>query len=210
MPKLWNETIASHRHAVREAVLDAAAAVITESGLAGVSMSKIAERTGIGRATLYKYFPDAEAILAAWHDRQITRHLQHLAQVRDRATGAGSRLEAVLGAYAQILAHHPTGAIVAGLHRGNHVEHAQHRLHEFVRALVTDAAQVGEVRDDVPADELTGYVLHAVTAAEGLDSPAAADRLVALILTGLAPQQGTRSPRPPSTDRASKSAAAHH
>lgn len=188
MPKLWNETIASHRHAVREAALDATAAVVTESGLPAVTMSKIAERAGIGRATLYKYFPDIDAVLVAWHDRQITRHLQHLAEVRDRTAGVGPRLRAVLEAYAQILAHHHSGAIVAGLHRGEHVRHAQQRLHEFVRALLTDAAQAGEVRDDVPADELTRYVLHAVTAAEGLESPAVR-RLVAVILAGLTPQQ---------------------
>ena len=38
-------------------------------------MSQIAEQTGIGRATLYKYFPDVEAILLAWHERQVTGHL---------------------------------------------------------------------------------------------------------------------------------------
>ena len=50
-----------------------------------MTMSKIAERTGIGRATLYKYFPDVESILTAWHQRQIRDHLGRLAQVRDQA-----------------------------------------------------------------------------------------------------------------------------
>ncbi|ELB90958.1 TetR family transcriptional regulator [Rhodococcus wratislaviensis IFP 2016] len=66
---------------------------------------------------------------------------------------------------------------------------AQHHLHEFVRDLLTDAAGAGEVRDDATADELTRYVLHVVLAAEGLDSPAAGHRLVAIILTGLGPQR---------------------
>ncbi|PBC35429.1 TetR family transcriptional regulator [Rhodococcus sp. ACS1] len=189
MPKLWNETIASHRQAVREATMDAAAAVVAESGLAAVTMSKIAERTGIGRATLYKYFPDVDAILTAWHERQIAGHLHHLAEVRDRTAGPGARLAAVLEAYAQILAHHHTGAIAAGLHRGDHVARAQQHLHAFVRDLLTDAAGVGEVRDDATADELTWYVLHAVAAAEGLDSPAAVHRLVTIILAGLRPQR---------------------
>lgn len=168
--------------------MDAAAAVVAESGLAAVTMSKIAERTGIGRATLYKYFADVDAILAAWHERQIAHHLHHLAEVRDRAAGPGARLAAVLEAYAQILAHHHSGAMAAGLHRGEHVVRAQQRLHEFVRDLLTDAAEAGKVRDDATADELTRFVLHAVSAAEGLDSPAAVHRLVAIILTGLGPQ----------------------
>ncbi|WP_054246283.1 TetR/AcrR family transcriptional regulator [Rhodococcus opacus] len=189
MPKLWNETIASHRQAVREATMDAAAAVVAESGLGAVTMSKIAERTGIGRATLYKYFPDVDAILTAWHERQIAGHLHHLAEVRDHTDGPGARLAAVLEAYAQILAHHHTGAIAAGLHRGDHVARAQQHLHEFVRDLLTAAAETGEVRTDATADELTWYVLHAVAAAEGLDSPAAVHRLVTIILAGLRPQR---------------------
>jgi AcrR family transcriptional regulator len=67
VPKLWNETIEEHRRAVRDAVLKTTAALVTEQGLRGVTMSRIAEDSGIGRATLYKYFPDVESILAAWH-----------------------------------------------------------------------------------------------------------------------------------------------
>jgi len=106
MPKLWNETIEEHRRAVREATLDTTAALVAEHGLRSVTMSKIAGETGIGRATLYKYFPDVEAILVAWHERQVTGHLEYLAEIRDQAGDAGSRLEAVLEAYALIQHEH--------------------------------------------------------------------------------------------------------
>src|ERR687891_1001227 len=98
MPKLWNETIETHRREVRDAILDITAALVAEHGLRSVTMSQIAQDTGIGRATLYKYFPDVEAILHAWHERQINGHLGHLAEVRE-AADAGARLEAVLQAY---------------------------------------------------------------------------------------------------------------
>jgi AcrR family transcriptional regulator len=76
--------------------LDTTAALVHEHGLAAVTMSQIAAATGIGRATLYKYFPDVEAILVAWHERQITRHLRQLAAARDAAgTPAVHRLLAV-------------------------------------------------------------------------------------------------------------------
>ncbi len=65
MPKLWTDTIEEHREAVRAATLDAAAVLIAAHGLASVTMSAIAAATGIGRATLYKYFPDVGAILLA-------------------------------------------------------------------------------------------------------------------------------------------------
>jgi AcrR family transcriptional regulator len=102
MPKLWNDTIETHRRAVRDATLDVTAALVAERGLRAVTMSEIAERTGIGRATLYKYFPDVEAILHAWHHRQISGHIEYLAQVRDQADDPVKGLEAVLEAYALI------------------------------------------------------------------------------------------------------------
>jgi AcrR family transcriptional regulator len=52
---------------VREAILDATGELVLSRGLLAVTMSDIAEATGIGRATLYKYFPGVEAILNAWH-----------------------------------------------------------------------------------------------------------------------------------------------
>src|SRR5262249_13746838 len=102
VPRLWNDTIEAHRRAVRDATLDTTAALVAEHGLASVTMSQIAEETGIGRATLYKYFPDVEAILVAWHDRQVSGHLQQLAEVRDQAGHPGQRLAAVLQGYAPI------------------------------------------------------------------------------------------------------------
>src|SRR4051794_5732931 len=102
VPRLWNETIEAHRRAVHDAILDATAALVTEHGLRSVTMSQIAEKAGIGRATLYKYISDVDAILLAWHERQITAHLEQLAEIRDQGSGAAERLEAVLEAYALI------------------------------------------------------------------------------------------------------------
>ena len=50
-------------------------------------MSQIAKDTGIGRATLYKYFPDVESILRAWHQRQIDEHLSSCARSVTRQKG---------------------------------------------------------------------------------------------------------------------------
>jgi AcrR family transcriptional regulator len=146
--------------------------------------------TGIGRATLYKYFPDVEAILHAWHERQITGHLQQLAEVRDQADNPGERLEAVLEGYAHIAhgshGHHDT-ELVALLHRDERVVRARQRLRAMLRDLLAAAAASGDVRDDVGPDELASFCLHALTAAGGLPSRAAVRRLVAVTLTGLRP-----------------------
>jgi AcrR family transcriptional regulator len=187
VPKLWDETIEAHRLQVREAILDTTAALVAAHGLRSVTMSEIAERTGIGRATLYKYFPDVEAILVAWHERQVAEHLQQLAEVRDQAEQAGERLKAVLETYALILYEHHRGELAALLHQRPHVARAQQHLSAFIRDLLTEGAASGEVRDDVAPEELASYCLHAVTAASSLASKAALSRLVTVILAGLRP-----------------------
>ena len=185
MPKLWTETIEAHRREVREAVLDTTAALVAEHGLRAVTMSQIAEETGIGRATLYKYFPDVEAILLAWHERQVSGHLEYLAEVRDQAGNPGERLRAVLEAYALISHQRHDTELAALLHRGEHVARAHDHLSELIRELLTEAAEAGEVRDDVATDELAGFCLHALSAASSLPSKAAVERLVGVTLAGL-------------------------
>ena len=188
VPNLWNETIEAHRRAVRDATLDTAAALVAEHGLASVTMSKIAEETGIGRATLYKYFPDVEAILVAWHERQVTSHLEHLIAIRDQAGDAGERLETVLEAFA-LISHQRHGTELAALlHRGEHVFRAQQRLSDLIRDLLIEGAATGDLRDDVAPDELASYCLHALTAASSLPSKAAVRRLVTVTLAGLRPR----------------------
>lgn len=190
MPKLWNQTIETHRAAVREATLDATASLVARHGLRSVTMSQIAEATGIGRATLYKYFPDVEAILHAWHERQIAGHLQQLAQARDQARDSGQRLQAVLETYA-LISHgshgHRDTELAALLHRDGQVAHAEQRLRAMIRDLLAEAAKSGDVRDDVAPDELAGYCLAALTAANTLPSRTAVRRLVSITLSGLRP-----------------------
>jgi len=41
--------------------------------MAALTMSAIADHAGISRATLYHYFPDADAVLAAWVGQEIER-----------------------------------------------------------------------------------------------------------------------------------------
>ncbi|MGX9899519.1 TetR/AcrR family transcriptional regulator [Arthrobacter sp. SA17] len=170
MPKLWNATVETHRQAVREAILDTAAALVAKHGLSALNMSQVAQTAGIGRATLYKYFPDVDAILAAWHERQIHSHLEQLAQVRQRNEGPARQLEAVLETYARIAHSHHGGAEVAQLHRGPHVGQARQHLSDFLTELIHEGVKEGIFRDDVAPDELAAYCLHAMEAAAALNT----------------------------------------
>ena len=185
MPRLWTDSIDAHRRVVRDTTLDTAAALAGKHGVRSVTMSQIAEHAGVGRATLYKYFSSVDAILVAWHERQIARHLDHLARVRDETAEPEERLHAVLDAYALIAYEHHGSTLAAALHQGEHVARAEKQLKRFLRVLVAEAADRRVVRSDVPAEELAAYCLHAVEAAASVPSKAAARRLVTVITAGL-------------------------
>jgi AcrR family transcriptional regulator len=187
VPKLWNQTIEAHRRDVGDAILETTRALVTKHGLRAVTMSQIAEETGIGRATLYKYFPDVESILLAWHERHISGHLAALAALRGQAGDPTERLQAVLETYALIRHEHHDVDLATLLHRGEHVERAHQHLNAMVRDLLVECVTAGDVRDDVPPGELASYCLHALAAAVSLPSKAAVRRLVAVTLAGLRP-----------------------
>jgi AcrR family transcriptional regulator len=191
MPRIWSATIETHRRAVRDAAVDVTATLVAKHGLRAITMSEIAERTGIGRATLYKYFPDVESILREWHEREINRHLEELTAARDHATGAAARLRAVLETFAAI-AHRSHGdhdaELAALLHRNaQQVVAAERQVHGLVADVLKEGADAGVVRPDVSTDELATYCLHALAAARAARSRDAVKRLVELTVAGVSP-----------------------
>lgn len=186
MPKLWTATIDDHHAAVRDAILDAAARMVATRGLTGVSMSGVAQGAGIGRATLYKYFPDVEAVLGAWHARQIAGHM---VQLERSLTGAANPLEAlrsVLQHMAQARHGHGGAEIALHLHRMGHVHQAHQHLRQRIAGLARDAALAGLVRQDCASELIADLCLSALTATEGRTAEDA-QRAVDIVLDGLRP-----------------------
>lgn len=195
VPRPWDQTIDAHRQEVRDAILQTTSELVTQHGLRALTMSQIAEGAGIGRATLYRYFTDIEAILLAWHHDQITEHLTQLVAVRDGAKPA-ERLAAVLETYATLSLRsrgHHDADLEAVLHRDHQVDHARDKVRALISELIANDARAGRVRSDTPPDELAAYCLHAVSAAAELTSQAAVRRLLAVTLTGLRPDRHQRA-----------------
>jgi AcrR family transcriptional regulator len=193
VPKLWSETIEAHRRDVRRAILDTTAALVAEHGLLSVTMSQIAEETGIGRATLYKYFADVESILFAWHEEQITSHFQELEEVRTRGGTALERLRGVLERFARISHQargHNDSELARFLGRDEHVANAQDRVRRLIAELIAEGVNAGELRDDVPSEELATYCVEALRAAASVRSRAAVRRLVDVTVSGLTSNRG--------------------
>ncbi|MCU1528477.1 MAG: TetR family transcriptional regulator [Frondihabitans sp.] len=185
MANLWDGAVQAHQQSVRDATLDATAVLVAERGLASLTMSEIASGAGIGRATLYRYFPDVETILTAWHERTILEHLRRLSEVRDRESDPSRRLHAALTAYAEMAYQHEVTNLAASLHQAEHVAQAQRHLRNFVEDLIRDEVRAGTIRDDIPPTEAASYCLHALTAASGMRSRAAVGRLVTITLDAL-------------------------
>lgn len=64
-----------------EAILEAAAQLVAQRGLAGFNTNAVAERAGVSIGSLYQYFPNKDAIMAALIARQHDRQVQGLLEV---------------------------------------------------------------------------------------------------------------------------------
>jgi AcrR family transcriptional regulator len=188
VPKLWEESVDGHRQAVRAAVMQAAWRLAEEHGPLALSMSQVAAAAGIGRATLYKYFPDVESILIAHHMQHVQGHLLALEKLSGGFESVGSRLVAVVDAYASICFHrarHSTTGVSALVHRGSEVADAEQRLRGLFAELIAEAAAETLVRTDVRPEELAEYCLHALPAAGHAVDLEQVGRLVRVVLDGL-------------------------
>ena len=192
MPKLWKDSLDAHRRDVRQTIVEKTAALVAQHGIRGVTMSQIAEDAGIGRATLYKYFNDVEAILMAWHESHVRSHVVQLTAMAQATGSAVSRLDAVMNAYGMIVHQHHGTELAPLLHQGPHVVNARRELSSLLRQLLLEGAREREVRSDVAADELATYCIHALAAATYLPSKPAVRRLVGLIMASLRPSGSTR------------------
>src|SRR5262245_50849052 len=69
-----------------DVILDAAELEIESTGFAHLTTNRVAERAGVSVGSLYQYFPNKQALIAALHDRALKVHHD----VLDRAIAAGT------------------------------------------------------------------------------------------------------------------------
>jgi len=188
VPKLWDDSIESHRRAVRDAIMDAAWRLAEERGPLALTMSEIAQAAGIGRATLYKYFADVESILVAQHARHVEKHLEELKRLQTEPGDGLSRLVNLVHGYATICFHrgrHGSTELAALVHRGPEIVDVERRLHGLFVATLAEARSAGVTRQDLSADELANFCLHALPAAGQAGDAEQVSGLVRVVLDGL-------------------------
>jgi AcrR family transcriptional regulator len=83
----------------REALLDAAAALLAAGQLDAVSMETVAEMSGVSRPLVYKHFANRRDLLASLYRREAERlHAELSAAVRDQKTIEGMFRALIRGA----------------------------------------------------------------------------------------------------------------
>ncbi len=69
----WQATVDAHKARYRDRIMDAAVELAVTEGASRITMARLAQHAGIGRATLYKYFPDVEQALLGHVERELDR-----------------------------------------------------------------------------------------------------------------------------------------
>ena len=67
-----------------DALLDAAAEIVDETGFERLTTQMVAERAGASIGTVYRYFPDRVAVLHALRERSIRRYRERVADDMER------------------------------------------------------------------------------------------------------------------------------
>ena len=175
-----------------QAIVDAGRLLLQESGPAAVTTNRIAERAGVSVGSLYRYFPDKEAVLAAVYESDVSREARELA---DGEWIDGQPLEEGLRALVdfQLERHRRLLELEGDFYRSHHraFSLAQHIGADAVEARIRDVlARAGDVRvRDV--DQAAFLIARGVSAIvrtaveerpEKLHEPAFRDELCDLLL----------------------------
>jgi AcrR family transcriptional regulator len=182
-------------------VLDAAIAIIAADGLDAVSFQAIADRAGVARATIYRRWPNREALLNAALRRAIGRDPFRVTGdlIADLRRGA-RQSQAILAEpmFATILP-----ALTRGLLAGPHASAEPRIAYDVLfpnRAIMADAyreqAARNGLRTDIDPELVVDLVIgaplsHLLATGRPL-TRAATDRGVELLLAGLRTPAGRR------------------
>lgn len=87
----------------KQAILDAAQALLARHGYAGLSMRELALESGLAKATIYHYFQDKEEIFRQVLERDMLTVHEHLQRAMAAESGSLAKLGAVVNTLFSLL-----------------------------------------------------------------------------------------------------------
>ena len=200
-----------------EEVLDVAADLMREQGVAGLSIGEVARRMGIRPPSLYVYFDSKHALYDALFERGaklIADHMQAFIQTVDTSLPLEESLLAHANAFVRWTVEHPeyTQLLfwrpVPGFAPSERAYAPAVRLVEMSRERFTDLQHRGLLRDDIPLDDIQRdwtILLSGITSQQLANAPdepfetgsftSAIPRVVAMFARQYAPTQPARRAR---------------
>ena len=143
----------------RAQIVDETLRLVAEHGLAGASMSRIAEAVGISNAALYRHFESREDILIAVHDILIDRVFVWLKS--SKAPSVMDRLHEMGDSHASLFSkdiegfNAPMFQFISWIPKDRVHEHVVRRRMEMLRwyaELVEEGKAQGTIRADIETD----------------------------------------------------------
>ena len=182
--------------AARKAILAAAAELLLDRGLPGVSMDTVAERAGVSKATIYRWWATKETLALDMLYNEWTKVTPH----QYESGSLRIDLLALLGAWTRLASSRPYGRVVAALLMEGRTDPAfsaeyQRRLVEprrrQARAIFCQAVERGEIPGDtnveVAIDLLYGPLYHRLLHGHAPLDDQFVDDIVDLVLRGILP-----------------------
>jgi AcrR family transcriptional regulator len=180
----------------RKAVLDAAAELLLARGLSAVSMDAVAERAGVSKATIYRWWPTKETLAL---DALFTEWAAASPYPRDTGTLRGDLL-ALLRPWARLAGSRPYGRVIAALITEAQTDPVfaaeyRHRVVEprrdQARAIFRRAIERGEIPADtkieVALDLLYGPLYHRLLHGHAPLNDRFTQDVIAMALSGIQP-----------------------
>ena len=81
---------------MKDAIYEAAVAVLSEHGATGVTMERVAEKAGVAKGSLYNYFPNKLALLQFVHERAVEPLKQKAEAIFRSPRPALDKIEAII------------------------------------------------------------------------------------------------------------------
>lgn len=164
MPRISAPTVAEHRSAQERALLDAARALLAETGRPP-TFAALAERAGLARPSVYQYFRSAEDLLRAMVEDVFPRWSATVARAMDAAPDDATRVLAYLRANLELVAEgeHALATALATVGPSTAVMKSTQVMHDDLLRPLTAALGALGARDVTRAAELVNAVLNAAS-----------------------------------------------